>query len=74
MYALNWLAGYVPPGTADQSVAPKPNLFENHSVFYLGSLAAFVYSQSRCAVRAKSNLHEDLVEKKKVTSVPPSLV
>lgn len=47
---------------------PKPNLFENRGVFYLGSLATAVYSQSRSAVRANSNLQEDLMGK--VTSVP----
>lgn len=64
-----WLAGWLrAPWHCGPISGPKPNLFENRGVFYLGPLATAVYSQSRSAATANSNLQEDLMGK--VTSVP----
>lgn len=69
MHRTGWLAGWLrAPWHCGPISGPKPNLFENCGVFYLGSLATAVYSQSRSAVRANSNLQGDLTGK--VTSVP----
>lgn len=69
MHRTGWLAGWLrAPWHRGPISGPKPNLFENCGVFYLGSLATAVYSQSRSAVRANSNLQGDLMGKG--TSVP----